>query len=135
MNSSFKREKKISPTAKVMKMVPQKNNWLLQTIKPFAKRIYYSVFHKDSDLMKYPHLEDNFRKIITQDLTRETKKISVPTLILWGEEDTLTPVLWAYELKNNIPHATLKVFPNVRHNLPIKYPNETWYEIRTFFST
>lgn len=134
INCSFKREKKISATAKVMKMVPQEHNAFIQIIKPFVKKIYYKLFHKDSDLMKYPHLENNFRKIVTQDLTDDTKKIKVPTLILWGEEDTLTPVLWAYELEKNIPHSTLKVFPKIRHNLPIRFPKETWAEIRSFLS-
>lgn len=133
-NTSYKREKKVSQSAKIIKMVP-KENVLLQLIKPLAKQIYYRLFHKDSDLMKYPHLESNFRKIVTQDLTKYTTKIEMPTLILWGEEDTMTPVLWAYELEKNIKHAELKVFPGVRHNLPLKYPEEVWKEIRPFFSS
>lgn len=133
-NSSYKRENKISQSAKLIKMVP-KENPILNIIAPYAKKVYYKLFHKGSDLMKYPHLESNFRKIVTQDLTNLTTKIKIPTLILWGEEDTMTPVLLAYELKKNIPHALLKVFPNVRHNLPLKYPNEVWFEIKSFFST
>ncbi|HRN70563.1 MAG TPA: alpha/beta hydrolase [Candidatus Woesebacteria bacterium] len=130
-NSSFKRENKISQSAKLIKMVPKKNP-ILRFIHPYAKSIYYTVFHKGSDLMKYPHLETNFRKIVTQDLTPFTKKIQVPTLILWGEEDTQTPVLWAYELKKNIAKSVMKVFPNVKHNLPLKYPQEVWSEIKSF---
>ncbi len=132
-NSSFKRENKVSQSTKFIKMVSRENPFL-NFIAPYAKKLYYKLFHKNSDLMKYPHLESNFRKIVTQDLTSLTTKIKLPTLILWGEEDTMTPVLWAYELKKNIPQATLKVFPNVRHNLPLKYPQEVWTEIKSFFS-
>ena len=134
-NSSFKRERKVSPTAKLAKMVPHRNNIILRLIEPLAKKLYYSIFHKDSDLMKFPHLERNFRKIVTQDLTKDTKKIAVKTLILWGEEDTQTPVLWAYELDKNIRKSQLKVFPEARHNLPLKYHTEVWAEIKPFLSS
>lgn len=133
-NTSYKRENKVSQSAKIIKMVPKKNI-ILRMIEPYAKKLYYKLFHKGSDLMKYPHLESNFRKIVTQDLTKDTKKIATPTLILWGEEDTMTPVLWAYELEKNIKSSKLKVFPGVRHNLPLRYPSEVWTEIKPFLAS
>lgn len=133
-NSSFKREKKISTTAKLAKKIPHRNNPVIKLIEPFMKKVYYKLFHTDSDLMKYPHLESNFRKIVIQDLTPEAKKIHIPTYILWGEEDSMTPVLWAYELEKNIKNSQIKVFPGVRHNLPLKYPKEVWTEIKPFLS-
>lgn len=108
-NSSFKRENKVSQSTKFIKMVSRENPFL-NFIAPYAKKLYYKLFHKNSDLMKYPHLESNFRKIVTQDLTSLTTKIKLPTLILWGEEDTMTPVLWAYELKKIFRKQLLKSF-------------------------
>lgn len=133
-NTSYKRENKVSQSAKLIKMVPKKNI-VLKFIEPYAKKVYYKLFYKGSDLMKYPHLENNFRKIVTQDLTKDTKNIKVPVLILWGEEDTMTPVLWAYELAKNIKSAKLKIFPGVRHNLPLRYPKEVWSEIKPFLAS
>jgi pimeloyl-ACP methyl ester carboxylesterase len=134
-SSSFKREKKISKLARLLKLIPENKRVFLKSIEPHIKKIYYRLLHRDSDLMKYPHLEHNFRKIITQDLTSESRHISTPTLILWGEDDTMTPVLWAYELAKYIPNSTLKVFPDVRHNLPIIHPDLVWTEVKPFFST
>ncbi len=131
-NSSFKRENYISPVARVSKIVPHSVRPLLKPIEPFLRMLYYQLFHRGSDLLKFPHLETNFRKIVTQDLTPETKKITVPTLILWGEDDTATPVIWAYELEKNIPASRLVVFPGVRHNLPIRMPEEVWKQIEAF---
>ena len=131
-NSSFKREIKVSQVAKIIKMFPPSVRPLLQPVEPFIKKIYYRIFQRGSDLMKYPHLELNFRKIVTQDLTSDTKKISIPTLILWGEEDTATPVLWAYELEKNIPGSRLVVYPGIRHNLPLKLPTDVWGQIDAF---
>jgi pimeloyl-ACP methyl ester carboxylesterase len=133
-NSSFKRERKISRLARLLKTFPRNKFIILKTLEPHIKKLYYKLFHKESDLIKYPHLETNFRKIITQDLTQETTRITADTLLLWGEDDTMTPVIWGYELKKTIPGSILKVFPKVRHNLPILYPQEVWNEIKTFLT-
>lgn len=133
-NSSFKRVKKVSRFAQIIKPLHSSFRLFLQPVEPTIKKIYYMLFQRNSDLMKYPHLETNFRKIITQDLTPITKKINIPTLILWGEDDTQTPVLWAYELEKNIRGSRLVVFPDVRHNLPLKMPQDVWEQIDSFSS-
>lgn len=134
-SSSFKREKKISRLARILKWAPPSLMSLLRPIRPLLKTIYYNMFQRGSDLTKFPHLEKNFRKIVMQDLTPDTKKIRIPTLILWGEEDTQTPVLWAYELEKNIEGSRLVVYPGIRHNLPIKMPADVWGQIEAFSNT
>ena len=134
-NSSFKRGKKISRFARLLKTFPRNKIVFLKTLEPHLKHIYYRLFHKESDLIKYPHLESNFRKIITQNLTNETKKIRKKTLILWGEDDTLTPVVWGYELAHNIPNVTIKVIPQTTHNLPIMHATVVWSEIKAFLAS
>jgi pimeloyl-ACP methyl ester carboxylesterase len=39
----------------------------------------------------------------------------MPTLILWGREDTLIPVAAAEVFKARIPNSTLKIYDNVGH--------------------
>lgn len=99
---------------------------------PLLKKIFYKIFYPDSDLLKFPHLEANFRKIVTQDLTPLVEKIPVQTLILWGETDGVTPVAWAYELKEKIAKSQLKVFPNIGHALPLKHPDIVYDELKKF---
>lgn len=131
-NSAFKREIKISPIAKILKKFPAPLRKKIGFVEPLVKRVYYKLFHRHSDLMKFPRLESNFRKIITQDLSREAASIRKPTLILWGEADSYTPVLWAYELEHLIPSSRLVIFPNSGHNLPIVLPQEVWQHIDAF---
>jgi pimeloyl-ACP methyl ester carboxylesterase len=88
----------------------------------FVRRIFYRIFYPISDIWKYPNLETNFRKIITQDLTLNLKKIKNKTLIIWGEKDLETPVSFAYELNKSITSSKLVVIPNATHGLPLKYP-------------
>lgn len=42
-------------------------------------------------------------------------EITVPTLILWGEEDKLIPVAAAHEFDNRLPNSFLLVYKNVGH--------------------
>lgn len=133
-NSSFKRQNKVSKIAKILKLIPKEKNIVFHFVYPYIKRLYYTLIQKQSDLIKYPHLEKNFRKIITQDLSNNIKKIHKNTLILWGEQDAITPVIWAYELHKNISHSQFYVFPDAGHNLPIQYPKDVWGKIEAFLT-
>jgi pimeloyl-ACP methyl ester carboxylesterase/putative sterol carrier protein len=53
------------------------------------------------------------------------KRISVPTLILWGREDRLVPVGLGHRLANTIPDSRLEVLPGVGHVPQFEHPEET----------
>ena len=96
------------------------------------KKIVYRVFFPNSDSMKYPRLESNFRKIISRDLTSYLSSIHTPTLILWGEQDKDTTLFLAYELNKKIAGSQLVAFPDVTHGLPLKYPHEVYQKVIDF---
>jgi pimeloyl-ACP methyl ester carboxylesterase len=102
---------------------------------PMAKVLYYKMFYPSSDLLKYPRLESNFRKIVTQDLTPDTLKVDTPTLILWGATDTYVQPQDARLLHNNIRGSKLKMFEGKGHGLPLFHPQLVATEIEKFLST
>ncbi len=51
------------------------------------------------------------------ELPRILPRISAPTLLLWGEEDKVTPAGHAPEWEKGIPHASLITFPATGHLL------------------
>jgi len=120
-NSSYKRTTKISVLAKIFHHFFPKNN-------PPFRRFLYSVLFRSSDISTFPQLEQNFRKIITQDLTDLSKKIKCDTLLIWGEFDQITPARWAKELSNSI----LKIIPHTRHSLPLRSPEVVASEMFAF---
>lgn len=132
-NSSYKREGKPKKAVKIIKSI-FKGVSQFKVVEPFVKKYFYKIFFPKSDILKAPHLEANFRKIVTQDLTPFVSNIKVPTLILWGQLDTTTPIHWAHELNEKIKKSKLKVFPNASHSLPLKYPEEVYEEIENFIS-
>ncbi len=58
--------------------------------------------------------------------------INVPTLVLVGEEDVLTPVSEAETMRRNIPNATMAVIPKAGHYAPFEQPQESGRVIRQF---
>ena len=48
--------------------------------------------------------------------------INIPTLIMVGELDTLTPPSMAREIKEKIPNSLIKVIPNAGHLINIEQP-------------
>lgn len=73
---------------------------------------------------------------IAKDITAETQKVNVPTLVLAGENDVVEP---SEVLRNNlVPYlsgAEFAVIPRTGHLIPLEAPAETARAIATFVST
>ncbi|MEB3766733.1 alpha/beta fold hydrolase [Acinetobacter sp. MD2] len=61
-------------------------------------------------------------------------KIQTPTLMVVGEQDGLTPLSHAQEIKDGIAHARLHVFPTCGHLPPLEYPTETTQLLRNWLT-
>ena len=48
------------------------------------------------------------------------KQLAIPTLVLWGEEDSVTPLAQGKYIASLIPNATLRTLPGVGHMPPIE---------------
>lgn len=130
--SSYKRRNKKSRTVVKIKQFITGYLPFLTEVMVFLRPYLYKLFFRNSDLAKYPHLESNFRKIVTHDLSPLLPEIKKKTLIIWGERDKYTPLDLAHELRDTIADSQLVVFPNKSHNLPIRYPAEVYKEMKKF---
>ncbi|WP_395359134.1 alpha/beta fold hydrolase [Streptomyces sp. YH02] len=59
-------------------------------------------------------------------------RITVPTLLLWGELDVRSPLDVAYAFQDAIPHAELVVIPGVGHMSNLEAPEAFTDAVRTF---
>ena len=91
----------------------------LKKIIPFTQDIYYKIFKlQNSDyaaLKGNPILQQTFKNVIQQDLTDELPKIDTTTLIIWGKNDTSTPLSDGKIMQKLIPNSTLKIFEDTSH--------------------
>ena len=67
-------------------------------------------------------MREIYLKIIQQDISKDFSKISIPTIIIWGERDSVTPIQHAYFIKEQISGAKLEVLPKIDHNLNKENP-------------
>jgi 3-oxoadipate enol-lactonase len=68
------------------------------------------------------------------DVTDRLAEISAPTLVVVGELDVETPVVYAQALADGIPHAELQVIAGVGHLTPAEAPTEFNAVVRTFLT-
>ncbi len=68
-------------------------------------------------------------------LLERLAEVRVPTLVLVGEEDMVTPVERARELAEGIPDARLLVVPRAGHFLPVEAPHTVAGALRDFWET
>lgn len=62
-----------------------------------------------------PRMRAIMSKVVNHDLTACLPKITVPALLIWGENDTATPLADAKKMERLIPDAGLVSFPGCGH--------------------
>jgi pimeloyl-ACP methyl ester carboxylesterase len=68
----------------------------------------------------------------TTEITRLLPSIRVPTLVLWGEEDSFLPVRYAQRLASDIPGASLVRMAAARHFVMIDQPDRVHPALQQF---
>jgi pimeloyl-ACP methyl ester carboxylesterase len=58
-------------------------------------------------------------------LQRWLHRISVPTLVVWGENDKLFPAVYAKRWGELIPNAKVEIIPECGHIPPVEKPDVT----------
>jgi len=67
-------------------------------------------------------LHSDFSACDRFDFMKEVEKIDLPTLILCGDDDVLTPVLYSQFLHSRIKGSKLEVLPNAGHMVMMESP-------------
>jgi pimeloyl-ACP methyl ester carboxylesterase len=81
---------------------------------------------------------DRFQGYATDDrasLSEDLKEVSLPALILWGENDLLIPVSNAHAMAEALPQAKLVIFENVGHLAMEEVPEASAAEVRAFMQS
>lgn len=132
-NSSYKRSNKKSRLV-VLKNIsaPLARLFALGSLNRL-KMLAYKVMYPQSDISRFPRLEQNFKRIMAVDLRPFLTDITVPTLILWGEDDRITSLEeYAMPLTKTIKGSKLVVYPGVGHALPVRHPELLVADIASF---
>ena len=74
-----------------------------------------SLFGSSDYKKASPMMRETFKLVIAQDLTECLKSVSASTLLIWGENDTATPLWMGQKMEKEIRDAGLVVFENAGH--------------------
>jgi pimeloyl-ACP methyl ester carboxylesterase len=100
----------------------------------FRKFFYYYILRKTDYLQASGFLKETIKNILNEDLTSLLDKISVPTLIIWGGKDRITPVKDAYLMERKIKNSTLEILKNVGHTPYLENPQILAQKIKEFLT-
>jgi len=88
----------------------------------FRKSVYKYIIKKSDYLYQSGVMEDIYLKVISDDLSHELSFIKVPTIIIWGDKDTITPLEQAKLINKKIENSKLVIIQGADHFLNIKIP-------------
>lgn len=78
----------------------------------WRQKIYKSI---GSDYLNAGAMQKTFLKIIAEDSSANAKKITIPTLLIWGADDTETPLSDGKLFSQLIPHSKLEIINDTGH--------------------
>ena len=127
-----------SPYCKELTKLPLKNriykqakkikclNWLAKIMQ---NKVGSEDYKKASQVMKGVLV-----KTVNTDLSEYAKKITAPTLLIWGDKDEAVPITRAYELEKLIKDAGVIVYEGATHYAYLERINDVILVLDNFFS-
>lgn len=81
-----------------------------------------------------PKMRAIMSKVVNEDLKHLMPAVKAPTLLIWGEKDTATPLSDAKTMERLIPDAGLVVYPGAGHYSFLENPAQTRAVLKSFFN-
>lgn len=87
------------------------------------KKAFYKFIVGGEDYLNVEKtMKETFLKVVSQDISNYLSFIKLPTVIIWGDKDELTPVNQAKIINKKIENSKLIMIKNARHALQIEVP-------------
>lgn len=101
-------------------------------MQPLRKKIYQKIGAED--YVATPEMQKTFVNITGEDLSADMKNIKCPTLIIWGEDDTDTPLRYLHQMTSLIPNNKYQTLSGAGHYSFLDKPEEFAKVIEEFIS-
>jgi pimeloyl-ACP methyl ester carboxylesterase len=86
---------------------------LPKTVKQKLRSKLYSSI--GSDMLVAEHMQETFKRIVSDDVQADAPNITIPTLLIYGDKDDETPVRYGETLYKLIQNSDLQVLPSADH--------------------
>lgn len=103
---------------------------LPQTVKKKLRRKAYKSI--GSDMLVAEHLQETFKRVVTDDVRADAAQIIQPALLIYGEEDDSTPVWYGQQYHELMNESTLEILPGAGHMVHLDRPADVQKAITDF---
>ncbi len=93
----------------------------IRNYKNIAQKILYKILREKDYYLADQNLKKTLISVLKEDLTNKLITIKIPTLILWGKLDNITPLKDGYVFCQKIANSKLKIWDKGTHALPFEY--------------
>lgn len=93
------------------------------------RKVYHTI---GSDMLVAEHLQETFKKIVTDDVRADAEHVRIPTLLIYGEKDDATPVRYGELFHQLIPDSSLEILPGAGHFVHIDRARDVAHAIEEF---
>lgn len=97
---------------------------ILNKMKDTARKALYRSAQASDYYRAEGVMRGTFKNIIAEDLIGPMKRIKTKTYLVWGEDDTITPVQIAHKMKTIIKGSELSIAPKLGHSFIYKQPKQ-----------
>jgi Predicted hydrolases or acyltransferases (alpha/beta hydrolase superfamily) len=114
----------------------------VEFVREFQESTIYQKLPEDfmrrvvAESLKLPTLvwREALEGLLEEDNSALLARISAPTLILWGDEDTIFSRAEQHALVSLLPNSVLKIYPDTGHALHWERPQEFVKDLKEFIS-
>jgi pimeloyl-ACP methyl ester carboxylesterase len=101
-----------------------------------ASQIDESLLERYHDLLRAPNVRESIlqrmRQTVNSDPRARLRKISAPTLLLWGERDRMIPSENSADYEAALQHSKTVILPRAGHLLQEENPQVALQEVLSF---
>lgn len=101
------------------------------THSPLARHLLYTLAREKDYYNAPPVMRQTMARVVADEVVDDFTKITIPTLILWGAQDKVTPVKNA-ALFARIQNSQVQIFPTARHSPQFTHPVAVAEQVEAF---
>ncbi len=101
----------------------------IQIKKKLRRKVYKTI---GSDMLVAEHLQETFKRVVTDDVRADAAQITLPALLIYGELDEDTPVWYGRQFHELMTDSTLEILPGAGHFVHIDRPDDVQKAIKEF---
>jgi pimeloyl-ACP methyl ester carboxylesterase len=101
------------------------------THSPLARQLLYALAREKDYYNAPPIMRQTMARVVADEVVQDFAHITIPTLILWGAQDKITPVK-NVQLFAQIQNSQVHIFPTARHSPQFTHPAAVAEQVEAF---